>query len=464
MVETYDLVVVGGGPGGYAAAIRASQLGINTVLIEKQEIGGTCLNVGCIPTKYFVEFANTFQKIQNASSLGINVTLDGIDLTTFQKNKMKIVNQLTGGVKTLLKKREVKVITGEAKFQSKERLKVLQGTDEIVIEAKNIIIAAGTRPAAINLAFDGDKIVSSTDVLTWDTLPSTMAIIGGGVVGMEFASIFSQLGVSVTVIEMDANILAKEDQDIVKYLKNELDSRGVSFYLGTKVLSADCHEEDVTLTLNKDNEPFQLHAEKVLVAAGRTSNADLLQVENAGVETDRGYILVNGQMRTNVDSIYAIGDIVPGWQLAHVAYDEGIIAAENIAGNEKEMDYSAVPRSIYTNPEISAVGYSEKEAKAKFDKVGVYTFPLQANGKALINGNGQANGVVKLVIEEEYGEILGLTMVGHHVNELISEVSTVMSMEGTVEEIAHAIHPHPSLSEVIKEVSLVSLGRPIHIP
>ncbi|MGE7920047.1 dihydrolipoyl dehydrogenase [Viridibacillus sp. NPDC093762] len=462
MEAKWDVVVIGGGPGGYSSAIRASQLGMKALLIEKSALGGTCLNVGCVPTKHLIEFTNTLKNIMESKNFGIEISMGNIDFQVLQNRKNKIIDQLSAGVKQLLKKNNVEVIYGEATFISDKLLKVQRPHEDLTIEGNHIIIAAGTRPSQFMLPFDGDKIVSSTEVLSWVSMPKSIVIVGAGVIGMEFASIFSQIGVHVSVVELDSKILANEDQEIVGYLKESLEKKGVEFYLSTKVVDGFVNENDVELTVGNDSGTHYLTAEKVLVSTGRVSNAELLCIENTKVETIKGFIRVNDKMQTNVENIYAVGDITPGPQLAHVAYDEGIAAAEIIAGNVKEMKYEAVPRTIFTSPEICSVGLTEDKAKELFDNVEAFIYPLQANAKALINGNGQTEGIVKIIIEKKYGEVLGIAIVGPKINEMITAGTLAMTLEATVDEIANTIHPHPSLSEMLKEVSLLALGKPLH--
>ncbi|WP_078427679.1 dihydrolipoyl dehydrogenase [Alkalihalobacterium alkalinitrilicum] len=462
METNWQTVVIGGGPGGYAAAIRAAQLGLKTLLIEKAQLGGTCLNVGCIPTKFMVEFANSKQKLNHLANIGVDVTYNGLNMDKFQKSKQKVVKKLTGGVNALLTHAGVEVINGTAEFVSEHKIKVVTETESLEVEASRFIIAAGTRPAEIIIPFDGDRIVSSTDVLSWSELPKSLTIVGAGVIGMEFASIFSQLGVEVSVVEVAPHALINEDQDVVNHLIKALKKRKVKFYFNAKVESASKSENDVTLSVDQDGNQVSISSEKVLLAAGRTSNADTLKLENTSVETDKGFIKVNQQMQTNAEHIYAVGDIAGGWQLAHVAYEEGVVAAENIAGNKVEFNDKYTPRSVFTSPEISSVGLTEQQARERYDQVGVYTASLQGNGKALINGLGKAEGIAKITVDEKYGEILGFSIVGEHVNELIADVTSVMSLESTIEDLASIIHPHPSLSEIIKEVALLATGKPLH--
>lgn len=462
--QKWDVVVIGGGPGGYSAAIRCGQLGLKTMLIEKADLGGTCLNVGCIPTKSYVHFANTVASIQKAANIGIHANIEQVNLDQFQKNKQGIVKKLTGGVGYLLKSAGVTVEKGLASFLSRHRIKIVKGSDEKVIEADKVIIAVGTSPRQLDLLpFNETSIVSSTGILSLTTLPKHLAIIGGGVVGMEFASIFSQLGVRITVIEQLSDILAMEDEETVKVLKNALKKRNVQFYTKTAIQSASHDDSEVTLRLaTADQNSFDLTVDRVLVAAGRKTNIGELGLDGVGIKTEKDFIVVNDQMETNLPGVFAVGDVTPTWPLAHVAYEEGFVAAENAAGEGKCMSYHAVPRCIYTSPEISAVGLTEKQAKQQYDQVCSVTFPLTANGKAMINGNGIGEGMMKLIFEEKYGEILGISMVGDGVNELIIEGTVAMELEATIEEMANVIHPHPSLAEGLKELALLATEKPLH--
>lgn len=454
--------MIGGGPGGYSAAIRCAQLGLKTLLVEKGELGGTCLNVGCIPTKYMVELANSINKFSYLGAIGVNVEYLGLDLERYHDSKKKVVKQLTGGVRALLKHAGVEIIKGSAEFISDSTIKVTSKNDSFELQGEHFIIAAGTRPKELSIPFDGERVISSTDALNLTEIPKTLTVIGAGVIGLEFASIYSQLGVKVSVVEVASSALMNEDQEMVHYVLKALNKRGVEFHFNTSVLTATETNEGIQLIVEQNGQQILLPSEKVLVAAGRTSNADKLKLEQTHVELDKGFIKVNEKMQTNVKQIYAVGDIVGGWQLAHVAYEEGMIAAETIAGNRIENNHSHVPRSVFTSPEMSAVGLTEPQAREKYAHIKVFKIPLQANGKALINGLGQGEGMSKLIVDEEYGEIVGFSIVGEHVNELITDVTSVMSLEGTIDELSEIIHPHPSLSEVIKELALLATGKPLH--
>jgi len=456
------VVVIGGGPGGYSAAIRAGQIGLKTVLIEKDELGGVCLNVGCIPTKAFVKCASQVKSIEKLSELGISATYHGLDLKKFQAKKNATVSKLTGGVGFLLNSAKVDVVKGEAVFADNETLAVKTAQGERRYKARNYIIAVGTRPRPLDiLPFDGKTVVSSTDALNWDTLPKRLAVIGAGVVGMEFASIFSRLGVEVTVLEVLPKILPMEDADVVAHLQKSMERQGVKFFTGAKILSAARKTGAVTLEIKTAGKKNIVTTDKVLVAVGRQTNVDTLNLASTNVKTDMGYIMVDAGMRTNVPFIYAVGDVTPSWQLAHVAYEEGYIAAENIAGEKKTMSYEVVPRCIYTTPEVSAVGLTEEQAKAKHKNAKAYTFPFSAVGKALIESGG--DGFAKIIVDEQYGEILGYSMVGAGVGELIAAPAVAMSLEATAESLSEVITPHPSLSEIVKETALMAVGKPLHM-
>ena len=463
MSKNYDVIVIGGGPGGYSAAIRAGQLGLKTMLVEKNEIGGTCLNVGCIPTKHFVHYSDVYSTIKTSSKLGIHTTLESIDLNVFQKEKNKIVNQLKSGVTSILKSQKVDIVKGHATVKTKNTIAIKNEQEEQTVSTKNIIVATGSSPRELpSLPFNGETVLSSNDILSLTELPKKIAIIGGGVIGIEFASIFSKLDVEVHVIEALPRILMAEDEDIVQYLKNSLKKNGVTIYEHTSYKDSVIKDNQVELVLeNNAGEDIKIQVDQVLVAIGRTRNTSQIGLENVGVHIVNQQIEVNEFMQTNVPSIYSVGDINPGWQLAHVAFEEGVVAAENIAGISRKMDYKVVPRCIYTSPEISTVGLTEREAKKVYSEVEVHTFPLAANSKAMMAGKKE--GMAKIVLEKEYKEILGISLVGEGVNELISEGSLAIYLEATAEELANLIHPHPSLSEIIKEVSLLAMDKPLHI-
>lgn len=458
----YDVIVIGGGPGGYAAAIRAGQLGLRTLLVEKGELGGTCLNVGCIPTKFFVHFTDLLAKIKQAPQLGINVTLENIDLHVFQQKKKALIGKLKSGVSSLLKSNQVHFINGIGSFDSDHFIRIKTQEGEMKVQGDNIILAVGTRPRELkHLPFDGETVVSSDHVLSWTSVPSTLAIVGAGVVGMEFASIFSKLGVKVSVIEILPRILPLEDAEMAAQLLKALEKRGVHFFTQTAVTSLVHTDGKVELALDQLGDKKRLIVDKVLVAAGRTANLASLHLEKSGVVAQGGFITVNEQMETNVPGVFAVGDIVPGWQLAHVAFEEGAVAAENAAGHPKKMSYSAIPRCIFTEPELSSVGLNEEQARAQYDTIQTFTFPFSANSKAMMSEKGE--GMVKIIIESKYQEIVGLSFVGEGVNELIAEGTLAMRLESTVTELAEVIHPHPSLSEIVKEVALLAMGKPLHM-
>lgn len=461
-MNDFDVLVIGGGPGGYAAALRAAQLGMKTALVEREKLGGTCLNVGCIPTKIFVKSASMVKSFEAMEGYGVKGVLKGFDLKQLQNKKNATVARLTGGVGSLLKGAGVEVIAGEAAFSDEKKVSISTGEGTRVVAAANVILATGTQPASLPiLPFDGKDVLSSTDALSLTTLPKSMAIIGAGVVGMEFASIFAQLGVSVTVVEALDKILPAEDAAVATALQRSMEKQGVVFYTGAMAKKATRQAQIFHLKIAHKGSEKTIEVEKILVAVGRIPNTASLNLTAVGVATKRGLVEVNERMETTAKGIYAIGDIVPTIQLAHVAYDEGYVAAENIAGIKRSMHYNAVPRCIYTTPEVSAVGMTEEQAKAECENAKAYSFPFAAVGKALIEGSGE--GFVKVIVDEQYGEILGYSMIGHGVGELIAGPTVAVAMEQTIEDLADVIHPHPSLSEAIKEVAMLAAGKPLHI-
>ncbi|WP_312470218.1 dihydrolipoyl dehydrogenase [Neobacillus sp.] len=462
MKENWDVIVIGGGPAGYSAALRAGQLNLKTILIEKSDLGGTCLNQGCIPTKALVQFAQRVAEIKEARHHGIDLEFKGINLNQFHENKNNLIGKLRSGVKSILQAANIKLCFGEASFLTSDTIVVTDsnGKKEI-IKGKNIIIATGSQPIALpHMPFDGKSIMSSNDVLQLEHVPKRLAIIGGGVIGLEFASIFASLGSSVHVIEKQDSILANEDEEMSRQLQSYLKERGISFKMKHLVSSCEILEQENILHLEKDGEKSLLIADVVIVAIGRTGNIKNLELEKAGVQVKQGLISTDGNYRTNVTSIYAIGDVTPGWQLAHTAYEEGFFVAEYIAGMTSAPVSTVVPRTIFTSPEFCAAGLTESEARRVYEQIDAYTFPLSINPKAMISGHNQ--GLIKLLVNRLYGEIVGITMIGHGVNELISEVSLAIELEATIHELSHVIHPHPSLSEGLKEVFLQAAGKPFH--
>jgi dihydrolipoamide dehydrogenase len=453
----YDITIIGGGPGGYVAAIKAAQMGKKTCIIEKSHFGGTCLNEGCIPTKALIKTVNMLEEIKRSADFGIEgIEADKVrvSMDKLQKRKAGVVKQLVGGVQGLLRANQVTVINGSASFLDENT--VLAGDRKITSEY--FIIATGSdslMPAFIE--YEGKtNIITSREALNLDSVPESAAIIGGGVIGIEFAYILSLLGVKVTVLELMNNILPMIDEEISGLARKKLEQHGVVFVTGAKVekISGD----DVIYEYLGERKSQK--AEVVLMAIGRVPYTDGLQAETIGIEFNRKAIKVDEYLRTNIPNIYAIGDVNGTSMLAHTASHEGITAVGNITGQQEKMSYDFIPSCIYMEPEISAIGLTEKQAREKYENIRVGKFPMVANGKSLIEGD--SSGLMKVIVDEDLGEILGVHIFAHHATDMISELSIAMNLEATAEEIIHAIHPHPTVSEGIPEAFMASVGKAIH--
>jgi len=452
-MQEFDIVVIGGGPGGYVGAIRAAQLGAKAALVEKDALGGTCLNRGCIPTKALYYSAKTI------AEFGVTTGEVGFDIAKAVDRKDDVVKRLVGGVGQLLKGNGVAVINGTGSIESIGKVKVEKkdGTTE-VIGAKNIIIATGSEPAMIPaFKIDRENVITSTEALNLKKVPKDILIIGGGVMGCEFANIFSKFGSSVKVVELLPTILGAEDKQVVRIIAKAFKDAGIEVYTEANV--EDVEKTDVGVkTRLKDGKEFL--TEKVLVTIGRSFNSTGIGLEKAGVEVEKGRIKVNDKMETNVKGIYAIGDVTGQMLLAHVASVGAIVAVENALGKERWMDYSAVPGGIFTDPEIASVGLREKDAEAKGIKISVGRFPYAASGKALTMG--ESEGFVQIIVEEGTERVLGATIVGAHATDLIGEVAIVVKGGGKLKHITETIHAHPTLPEIVLEAAEDVHGMAIH--
>ena len=461
-----QIIVIGGGPGGYVAAIRAAQLGAKVTLIEKQYLGGTCLNVGCIPTKCLLHSAELVEDIKNQGK-DIGVEVDGVKVN-FQQviaHKNDISKKLTSGVAGLLKMNKVKKIDGEATFVGEKKLSVKKAdgtTEEMTADA--IIVATGSvnsQPPIPGLK-ENPNCIDSTGALSLEKLPKTMVVIGGGVIGLELACAYAGFGTKITVVEAMDHMLPMLDGDLTKIGVAHMKKMGMEFNLECPVQSVE--ESPVgakVVCKNKAGETVSFEAEKVLVAIGRKANTASLNLDAAGLKNDKGRILVNGKMETNVPGVYAIGDCVKGYaQLAHTASAMGEVAAENICGHEAHYDESTNPTCVYIEPEAASVGLTEEQCKAKGIDYKVGKFPMSANGKALILNGGE--GLVKIIAGKKYGEILGMHIIGPRATDLISEGALAISCECTLDEIINTIHSHPTVTETIREAALHAEKRAIH--
>ncbi|QNB46948.1 dihydrolipoyl dehydrogenase [Thermanaerosceptrum fracticalcis] len=462
--DKYTIGVIGGGPGGYVAAIKAAQLGAKVLLVEKGQLGGTCLNRGCIPTKALLRSVEVIETVAHAKDYGVLVDKFSLDRSLLVKRKERVTAQLRQGVEGLLKANKVTVIKGTASFKDVHTIMVEVAAGETKeYNCDNFIIATGSKPAIINLpGIQGRNIMTSDEALELTYIPGRIAIIGGGVIGMEFATIYHALGSRVTVVEAMASILPAVDQEISQLLAKTLKHKGIEILTGAKILEIGDNAQGKTLTLEKDNARKVIEVDAILVAVGRAAETTGLNLEGIGVKLNGRNIAVDKYLITNLPNIYAIGDVIGGIQLAHVASQEGERAVLNILDKQLPMDYSIVPSCIYTIPEVACVGLTEDEVKKRGINYKVGRFPYVASGKALTHGD--ATGFAKIICDSQTGEILGAHLIGHNATDLISEMSLAMKLEGTIEEVADLIHPHPTISEIMKEAALDVTGHAIHIP
>jgi dihydrolipoamide dehydrogenase len=455
------IAIIGGGVGGYVAAIRAAQLGGQVSLIEKDLLGGTCLNRGCVPTKCLVQATGILRQARQAADFGINIESASADIPAMMKRKREVVAQLRAGVEQLMKNNKVKVYRGTGAIISPNKVRV-EGEREAIIEADRIIIATGSEPASLPVpGADGKGVITSNEALELERIPASLVVIGGGVVGVEFAQIFRALSTGVTVVEMMPNIIPGEDSEITDILADSLRGDGVEIFTGAKVSGIGGAGKKKTLTFETGGGTREVTAEAVLMAVGRRPFTEGLGIAEAGIACDnKGRISVDKHMQTSQPGIYAIGDVLGGHMLAHAAMAEGVGAAENAMGLAREMDYSVVPRCVYAWPEIAAVGLTEAAAREKYGSVKVGRFPLFANSRAVIAG--EAAGMVKIVAESKYNQVVGAGIAGPHATELIAEAALAIRLEATLDDLIATIHAHPTLSEAVYEAALNAEGIGIH--
>ncbi|WP_080123119.1 dihydrolipoyl dehydrogenase [Chlamydia suis] len=461
MNDAFDCVVIGAGPGGYVAAITAAQAGLKTALIEEREAGGTCLNRGCIPSKALLSAAEIVNQIRHANQFGIHVDNFSIDYPAMVQRKDSVVRSIRDGLNGLIRSNKITVFSGRGSLISSTEVKVL-GETPSVIKARSIILATGSEPRAfpgIPFSPSSPRILCSTGVLNLKELPQKLAIIGGGVIGCEFASLFHTLGSKVTVIEASQQILALNNPDISKTMLDKFSRQGLSFILGASVSAIQDMGDRVRITINGNDEEYDY----VLVSIGRRLNTENIGLDKAGVICDeRGVIPTDATMRTNIPNIYAIGDITGQWQLAHVASHQGIVAARNIAGHRDEIDYSAVPSVIFTFPEVATVGLSPSAAQQQGIPVKITKFPFRAIGKAV--AMGEADGFAAIISHETSQQVLGAYVIGPHASSLISEITLAVRNELTLPCIYETIHAHPTLAEIWAESALLAVDTPLHMP
>ncbi|OJV27265.1 MAG: dihydrolipoyl dehydrogenase [Bacteroidetes bacterium 37-13] len=461
----YDLIVIGSGPGGYVAAIRASQLGLKTAVVEKENLGGVCLNWGCIPTKALIKSAQVFEYLNHAADYGITVGDAKADFGAIVKRSRGVAEGMSKGIQFLFKKNKIETIVGTGKLKPGKKVEVTDSTGKKTeYTAKHIILATGGRSRELpNLKQDGKKVIGYREALNLPSKPESMVIIGSGAIGMEFAYFYNALGTKVTVVEFLDRILPREDPEVSKEMERIMKKKGITIKTGTSVESVDTKGKGCLVSAKtKDGSIEKIECEIVLSAVGVSTNIQGIGIEECGIKTEKGIVVTDDFYKTNVEGVYAIGDIVKGPALAHVASAEGIVCVEKIAGHHPEpINYENIPSCTYCIPEVASVGLTEEEAKQKGYEVKVGKFPFSASGKA--SAAGAKEGFVKVIYDAKYGEWLGTHMVGSNVTEMIAEVVVARKLETTGNEILKSIHPHPTMSEAIMEATAAAFGEVIHL-
>lgn len=460
----FDVIVLGSGPGGYVTAIRAAQLGMKTAVIEKESLGGVCLNWGCIPTKALLKSANVFEYIQHAEDYGIEVKDSNINFTNIIQRSRSVANGMSNGVQFLMKKNKIEVLMGTGKVKPGKKIEVTDDKGKTrEVSAKHVIIATGGRSRVLpNLPQDGKKIIGYREAMSLDKMPSKMVVVGSGAIGVEFAYFYNAIGVDVTIVEYAPNVVPVEDEEISKQLGRSFKKAGIKIMLESEVTSVDTKGKGCKVAVKTKKGEETLECDVVLSAVGVVANIENIGLEEVGIATDKGKIMVDEFYKTNIDGYYAIGDCVPGQALAHVASAEGIICVEKIAGeNPQALDYNNIPGCTYCSPEIASVGYTEKAAKEAGFAVKVGKFPFSASGKA--SAAGHKDGFVKVIYDEKYGELLGAHMIGANVTEMIAEMVAARKLETTGHEILKSVHPHPTMSEAVMEATAAAYDEVIHL-
>lgn len=458
-----NVAVIGGGPGGYVAAIRAAQLGAHVSLIEKSSLGGVCTNIGCIPTKSLLHVSGILEALEKSDRFGVKVEKYEADYPSSLSWAKSTVNRLSKGVEHLLNKNGVEVVRGFARLKSRNLINVeLVGGGHLSIEAQNIIIATGSHPAKPPIeGVERNGVITSDEAFNLDHLPERIGIIGGGAVGLEFASIFKAFGAEVTVLEAMPSILPREDEEASERLKKILERKGITIVNGVMVKKIAGALGNLELTYEEAGSSRVLSIDMVMVATGRAANIKDMGFEEVGIKIEAGRVKVDERLRTTVPNIYAVGDVANEWMLAHVAMQEGLIASENAMGLDSRIDYRFIPRCVYTLPEFAAVGLTGAQVVKAYGETASATYPMIANGRAVTMD--EKEGLIKILFEKNLGQILGAQIVAPEASELIHELAMAMKLEATLEEVAELVHAHPTLSEINREVSLKALNRPIHI-
>jgi dihydrolipoamide dehydrogenase len=463
-MSKYDLIVIGSGPGGYVAAIRASQLGLKVAVVEKAELGGICLNWGCIPTKALLKSAQVFEYINHAKDYGINVNGAQADFGAVVKRSRDVASGMSKGIQFLFKKNKIEIINGFGKLIGNKKVEVTDAENKkTTYEADHIILATGGRSRELpNVKIDGKKIIGYREAMVLPTLPKSMVIMGSGAIGVEFAYFYATMGTKVTIVEFMPNIVPVEDEEVSKQLEKSLKKIGIDILTSSSVESVDIKGAGCKVTIKDNTGSKSIDCDIVLSAVGVVTNLEGLGLETVGVATDKGKVLVDDYYKTNIPGVYAIGDIVKGQALAHVASAEGIICVEKIAGHNPEpLNYNNIPGCTYSNPEIASVGLTEKAAREKGYDIKVGKFPFSASGKA--SASGAKDGFVKVIFDAKYGEWLGAHMIGANVTEMIAEAVVARKLETTGMDIVKSVHPHPTMSEAIMEAAAAAYGEVIHL-
>ena len=462
-MEKYNLIILGSGPGGYVAAIRASQLGLNTAIIEKENLGGICLNWGCIPTKALLKSAQVFNYLKKASDYGLKINGYEKDFKSIIDRSRNISNSMSDGVKFLMKKNKIDIIEGHGKILNGKKVEVENNKKKVIIEADNIIIATGARSRKLKtIPQDEKKVIGYREAMSLKSQPKKMIIIGSGAIGIEFAYFYNAIGTDVTIIEYQKNILPLEDEDISKQLERNFKKNGIKIYTNSEVISVEKNTKTVSAKFKTENKEEILSADIIISATGIKSNIENIGIEDIGIAVDKDKILVNDFYETNIPGYYAIGDITKGPALAHVASAEGILCVEKIAGhNVQKLDYDNIPGCTYSSPEVASVGMTEKQAKENGYDILIGKFPFSASGKAKASGNSE--GFIKVIFDKKYGEWLGCHMIGEGVTDMIAEAVLGRKLETTGYEILKTVHPHPTMSEAVMEAVADAYGEVIHL-
>ncbi|HEX6226220.1 MAG TPA: dihydrolipoyl dehydrogenase [Chryseolinea sp.] len=463
-MSKYDLIVIGSGPGGYVAAIRASQLGMKVGVVEKAELGGICLNWGCIPTKALLKSANVFEYIQHAKDYGIELKEPKADIGGMVKRSRDVANSMSKGVQFLFKKNKIDQIAGFGKLKKGQKVEVTDAAGKKTdYEAKHIIVATGGRSRELpSLKIDGKKIIGYREAMVLPEQPKRLLVVGSGAIGVEFAYFYHTIGTEVTIVEFLPRIVPVEDEEVSKALDRSFKKSGMKIYVNSEVTKVDTSDKGCIATVKTPEGEIKIETDVVLSAVGITTNLEGIGLEDVGVKTEKGKVIVDDFYKTNIPGVYAIGDIVKGPALAHVASAEGIICVEKIAGhNPQPLNYNNLPGCTYCSPEIASVGYTEEAAKKAGYEIKVGKFPFTASGKAKAGGN--ADGFVKVIFDAKYGEWLGAHFIGANVTEMIAEVVVARKLETTGHEIIKSVHPHPTMSEAIMEAAAAAYGEVIHI-